>query len=69
MGVQVASVESMGQYDICTYMCVESCVLSRPRFRAGFCLVEVRRGEGSTYVCRSRGCGLLSQVVAMNTIL
>ena len=47
-------------------MCV--CVIASPIPR-WFLSREVRRGEGSTYVCHSRGCGLLSQVVAMNTIL
>ena len=50
-------------------MCVESVCYRAPDSALVFLSREVRRGEGSTYVCRSRGCGLLSQVVVMNTIL
>ena len=49
-----------GVYDVGTYMYMKSCVLSRPRFRAWFVSREVR--WGSTPMCHSRGCGLLSQV-------
>ena len=50
-------------------MCVESVCYHVPDSTLVFLSREVRRGEGSTYVCRSRGCGILSQVVVMNTIL
>ena len=41
-------------------MYIKSCVLLRPRFHAWFLSCEVR--WGSTPICFSRGCGLLSQV-------
>ena len=53
-----------GLYDVGTYMFTESCVLSCPRFRAGFYLV--RWDEGSTYVCRSRGLYLVVLLTTFN---